>query len=178
MRVLRFLLPAALFAIIALFLLKGLDRDPRNLPSALIDKPGPAFTLPVLGDEGRTWSPAELRGQVWLLNIWGSWCAACQVEHPLFNRLAKSGTVPIVGLAWKDRPDASVAWLERLGNPYAVVVSDVDGKAGIDWGVYGAPETFVVDKQGMVRFKHVGAVTPELLETKLLPLVRELQAKT
>ncbi len=178
MKMLRLLLPAALFAVIALFLYKGLDRNPRELPSALIGKPAPAFTLPVLGREGQQWSPQDYAGKVWLLNIWGSWCAACQVEHPVLEDLAKTGVVPIVGLAWKDKPEASAAWLRRFGDPYALVVSDTDGRAGVDWGVYGAPETFVVDKRGTIRFKHVGPVTPELLQSKLLPLVRELQGQS
>jgi cytochrome c biogenesis protein CcmG/thiol:disulfide interchange protein DsbE len=178
MKVLRFLIPAALFAIIALFLLRGLDRDPRELPSPLIGKPAPAFTLPVLGKQEEDWSPEAMRGKVWLLNIWGSWCAACQIEHPLLNELARRNTLPIVGMAWKDKPQASNAWLERFGNPYSVVIVDVDGRAGIDWGVYGAPETFLVDKAGTIRFKHVGPLTPELMQTRLMPLVRELQAAT
>jgi peroxiredoxin len=103
-----------------------------------------------------------MRGQVWLLNVWASWCAACQVEHPLFNDLAKAGTLPIVGLAWKDTPENSIAWLRKLGNPYAVVVSDLKGGVAIDYGVYGAPETYVIDKQGVIRFKHVGPLTREL----------------
>ena len=176
MRLLRFLLPIALFAVVALFLFKGLERDPRNLPSPLIGKPAPAFTLPVLGREDQNWSPEALRGQVWLLNVWGSWCAACTVEHPLLNDLARTKTITIVGLAWKDKPEASARWLQRLGDPYSVVVSDLEGRAGIDWGVYGAPETFLIDKSGTIRFKHVGAITPELLQTRLMPLVRELQA--
>ncbi|MFP5406987.1 MAG: DsbE family thiol:disulfide interchange protein [Gammaproteobacteria bacterium] len=176
MRLLRFLLPIALFAVVAAFLYKGLERDPRNLPSPLIGKAAPAFTLPVLGREGEQWSPEALRGKVWLLNVWGSWCAACRVEHPLLNDLARSGTVAIVGLAWKDKPEASTGWLQRLGDPYSVVVTDLDGRAGIDWGVYGAPETFLIDKTGTIRFKHVGAITPEVLQTRLMPMVRELQA--
>jgi len=175
MKIFRFLLPALLFAVISLFLYKGLSKNPRDLPSALIGKPAPAFTLPVLGQESQQWSPTELAGKVWLLNVWGSWCAACQVEHPLLNDLAKTGTVPIIGLAWKDKPAASIAWLKRFGDPYQVVVSDIDGRAGIARGVYGAPETFVVDKQGIIRFKHVGPITPELMQTKLMPLLRQLQ---
>ena len=175
MKALRFALPVAIFAAIAWFLLKGLDRDPRAIPSPLIDKPAPVFSLPVTHDLSRSWSPEAMRGQVWLLNVWGSWCAACQVEHPLFNDLAKAGTLPIVGLAWKDTPENSIAWLGKLGNPYAVVVSDLKGGVAIDYGVYGAPETFLIDKQGVIRFKHVGPLTRELLQTKLLPLVRQLQ---
>ena len=175
MKALRFALPVAIYAAIAWFLLKGLDRDPRAIPSPLIDKPAPVFSLPVTHDLSRSWSPEAMRGQVWLLNVWGSWCAACQVEHPLFNDLAKAGTLPIVGLAWKDTPENSIAWLRKLGNPYAVVVSDLKGGVAIDYGVYGAPETFLIDKQGVIRFKHVGPLTRELLQTKLLPLVRQLQ---
>lgn len=175
MKALRFAVPVAIFAAIAWFLLKGLDRDPRAIPSPLIDKPAPVFSLPVTHDLSRSWSPEAMRGQVWLLNVWGSWCAACQVEHPLFNDLAKAGTLPIVGLAWKDTPENSIAWLRKLGNPYAVVVSDLKGGVAIDYGVYGAPETFLIDKQGVIRFKHVGPLTRELLQTKLLPLVRQMQ---
>lgn len=177
MKVLRLLLPALLFAVIAVFLYKGLDRNPRDLPSALIDKPAPAFTLPVLGREGQHWSPAEHAGKVWLLNVWGSWCAACQIEHPVLEQFARSGLAPIVGLAWKDRPDASAAWLRRFGDPYSLVVSDLDGRVGIDWGVYGAPETFVIDKHGIIRFKHVGPVDPGLVRDRLIPLVQSLQAE-
>jgi cytochrome c biogenesis protein CcmG/thiol:disulfide interchange protein DsbE len=178
MKIFRFLIPVALFAIIALFLMRGLDRDPSKLPSPLIGKQAPAFTLPVLGENDRNWSPEALRGEVWLLNVWGSWCAACQVEHPLFNQMARANALPIVGMAWKDKPEASSAWLQRFGNPYSVVISDVNGRAGIDWGVYGAPETFLVDKQGKVRFKHVGPITPELLQSTLMPLIRKLQGTT
>ncbi|HLT25802.1 MAG TPA: DsbE family thiol:disulfide interchange protein [Zeimonas sp.] len=176
MRALRFILPAAVFAVIAWFLLAGLDRNPREIPSPLIGKPAPDFSLPVTHDLARTWSPQALRGKVWLLNVWGSWCAACQIEHPVLNDLARTGEIPIVGLAWKDMPENSIAWLRRLGNPYSVVVSDVQGRVGIDYGVYGAPETFLIDGAGIIRFKHVGPVTPELLQTKLLPLARELAA--
>ena len=176
MRALRFILPAAVFAVIAWFLLAGLDRNPREIPSPLIGKPAPDFSLPVTHDLARTWSPQALRGKVWLLNVWGSWCAACQIEHPVLNDLARTGEIPIVGLAWKDMPENSIAWLRRLGNPYSVVVSDLQGRVGIDYGVYGAPETFLIDGAGIIRFKHVGPVTPELLQTKLLPLARELAA--
>lgn len=176
MRALRFILPAVVFAVIAWFLLAGLDRNPREIPSPLIGKPAPDFSLPVTHELARTWSPQSLRGKVWLLNVWGSWCAACQIEHPVLNDLARSGEIPIVGLAWKDMPENSIAWLRRFGNPYSVVVSDVQGRVGIDYGVYGAPETFLIDGAGIIRFKHVGPITPELLQTKLLPLARELAA--
>ncbi|MCP5266705.1 MAG: DsbE family thiol:disulfide interchange protein [Burkholderiaceae bacterium] len=175
MRSLRFLLPLAVFVLIAAFLYKGLSNDPRLIPSPLIDKPAPAFSLPRLDDATTTWGPEALRGKVWLLNVWGSWCAACELEHPLFNQLAARRFVPIVGLAWKDRPEASRRWLERLGNPYAVVVSDAAGKVAIDYGVYGAPETFVIDQQGRIRHKQTGPFTAEIVKNQLIPLVDRLR---
>jgi cytochrome c biogenesis protein CcmG/thiol:disulfide interchange protein DsbE len=174
-KALRYLLPLAVFAAIGFFLLKGLDRDPRHVPSPLIGKPAPAVAVPVLGDATQRWSPEQMRGQVWLLNVWGSWCAACQVEHPLLNQLAARQIAPVVGLAWKDAPEASQAWLAKLGNPYTLSVSDSDGRAAIDWGVYGAPETFVIDKAGIVRDKHVGALTAEVIEQRLVPLIARLK---
>ncbi len=174
MRSLRFLIPLAVFGAIAVFLFRGLSRDPREIPSPLVGKPAPAFVLPTLADPAQTWSPDRLRGQVWLLNVWGSWCAACQVEHPLLNDLAHRKRVTLVGLAWKDKPDASRAWLARLGDPYSVVVVDQPGKVAIDYGVYGAPETFVIDKRGVIRHKQIGPFTPELIRDRLLPLLAEL----
>ena len=173
MKTLRLLIPVAIFALIGWFLLKGLDRDPRLVPSPLIGKPAPAFTLPVLGAEV-SWAPAEMKGKVWLLNVWASWCAACQVEHPLLNDLARDKVVPIVGFAWKDKRDDSVAWLKRHGNPYAVVISDFDGRAAIEWGVYGAPETFLIDRDGIIRYKQVGPFTPEIIRDELMPWLRRL----
>lgn len=176
MRILKFLIPLALFAGIAWFLLKGLDRDPRALPSPLIGKAVPTFSLPTLKDPQATWSPADMKGKVWLLNVWGSWCTTCQIEHPVLLDLAKAGNLPIVGMAWKDMPDRSVAWLRKWGDPYTLTVMDFQGQIAIDLGVYGAPETFLIDQQGLVRFKHAGALTPELVSGKLLPMVRQLQA--
>ncbi|MFT3802770.1 MAG: DsbE family thiol:disulfide interchange protein [Burkholderiaceae bacterium] len=176
MRWLKFVLPLIVFAAIGLFLYRGLDRDPRELPSPLIGKPAPAFSLPLLRDPQTNWSPQAMHGRVWLLNVWGSWCTACHVEHPVLLELARSKAVPIVGLAWKDMLDNSTAWLARLGDPYELTVSDFTGKVAIDYGVYGAPETFLIDRQGVIRYKHVGPLTPELLERTLLPKVRELQA--
>jgi cytochrome c biogenesis protein CcmG/thiol:disulfide interchange protein DsbE len=178
MRALKFLIPLLVFVGIGWFLLRGLDRDPREIPSPLVGKPAPEVSLPVLGAGGDApWTTASMRGQVWLLNVWGSWCAGCKVEHPLLNELAARKLVPIVGLAWKDRPEDASGWLERLGNPYAVTVLDREGKAAIDWGVYGAPETFVIDKAGVVRDKFIGALTPEALSQRILPLVQRLQAQ-
>lgn len=178
MRALKFLIPLALFLAIGWFLLAGLDRDPSKLPSPLIGKPAPEVSLPHLADPGAApWTTAQMRGEVWLLNVWGSWCAGCKVEHPLLNELASRKLVPIVGMAWKDRPEDSTAWLARLGDPYSIKVMDREGNAAIDWGVYGAPETFVIDKAGIVRDKFVGALTPQALSERILPLVQRLQAQ-
>ena len=177
MKALKFALPLAIFVAIALFLLKGLDRDPREIPSPLIGKPVPTAAVPLLGQPDTLWSPEKMRGQVWLLNVWGSWCSGCQVELPLLNEWARRGIAPVVGLAWKDAPQASQAWLAKLGNPYVLSVADQNGKVAIDWGVYGAPETFVIDKQGIVRDKHVGPLTVEVIEKRLVPLVERLKAQ-
>lgn len=174
MRLLKFLLPLAIFIGIGFFLYRGLDRDPSIVPSPLVGRDAPAFTLPVLGTD-KTWSPDQFRGQVWLLNVWGSWCAACLIEHPLFNEAAARGTLTLVGLAWKDRPEASAQWLQQHGNPYAVVVSDTVGKVAIDYGVYGAPESFLIDKNGRIRYKQVGPFSAETFHNELLPLVERLR---
>jgi len=175
MKTLRWSIPLAVFAILVGFLAVGLTRDPREVPSPLIGKAAPAFTLAQLHDPGKTLAPADLRGQVWLLNVWASWCVSCRVEHPLLLELAKAGIVPVVGLDYKDKPDEGRAWLAQHGDQYRVSVQDVDGRAGIDWGVYGVPETFVIDKNGTIRYKHIGPVTAEALHQTIVPLVRELQ---
>lgn len=176
MRSLKFLIPLAVFAGIAWFLLQGLSRDPREIPSPLIGKPAPAMSLPLLADTaGGTWSPAQMRGRVWLLNVWGSWCAGCKVEHPVLLDLAKQGLAPIVGMAWKDRTEDATGWLARLGDPYAVNVTDREGRTAIEWGVYGAPETFIIDRDGIVRDRIVGALTAESLTQRVLPMLRRLQ---
>jgi len=177
MRALKFLIPLLVFVGIAWFLLKGLSRDPREIPSPLVGKPAPVAALPVLGDAARKWSPADMKGQVWLLNVWGSWCSGCRVEHPLLNDFARQNIAPVVGFAWKDSPEASSDWIAKLGNPYKISVSDLDGKAAIDWGVYGAPETFVIDKTGVIRDKHIGPLTSEALTGRLIPLIRKLQGQ-
>ena len=175
MRALRWGLPLAIFAVLVGFLFVGLFRDPREVPSPLIDKAAPAFALPVLHQPERKVAGADYLGQVWLLNVWASWCVACRVEHPVLVELAKSKVVPIVGLNYKDKPDEGIAWLAQHGDPYTLSVVDGDGRVGIDWGVYGVPETFVVDKAGMIRYKHIGPVSPEALQQTILPLVRSLQ---
>jgi cytochrome c biogenesis protein CcmG, thiol:disulfide interchange protein DsbE len=174
----RFLLPFGIFLMLLVFLAVGLTLKPSEVPSPLIGKPDPAFELPRLQDPDRTLSPNDLRGKVWILNVWASWCVSCRDEHPLLVNLAKSGVVPIYGLNYKDRRDDALAWLARFGNPYAASVSDAEGKVGIDYGVYGVPETYIVDDKGMIRHKHIGPITPEVLEAKILPLVKELNAKT
>jgi cytochrome c biogenesis protein CcmG, thiol:disulfide interchange protein DsbE len=173
-RVALFLLPLLLFLGLAAFLLRGLWLNPREVPSPLIGKPAPVFERPLLDAPNTAWASSSMAGQVWVLNVWASWCAPCRIEHPLFNELAKKNLVPIVGMNYKDMPDNGKAWLAELGNPYRTVFMDFDGKIGIDFGVYGVPETFVIDRQGVIRHKHIGPVTPEAMEKKIVPLIREL----
>ena len=172
----RFLVPLAIFVIVAGFLAVGLRLNPREVPSPLIDKPAPAFTLPRLDDPAVQVAAAELKGQVWVLNVWASWCVPCLAEHPLVTELARSTRVRVVGLNYKDKPEDAARWLARHGNPYAMVLADREGKVGIDYGVYGVPETFIVDKQGVIRHKHIGPITPQALRDEILPLVKQLDA--
>jgi len=171
----KLLIPLGVFIVLVGFLLVGLFRDPREVPSPLIGKPAPQFTLAQLHEPAKTMGTADLKGQVWLLNVWASWCVSCREEHPLLVELAKSKLVPIIGLDYKDEPRAGKGWLAQNGDPYTLSVVDRDGRVGIDWGVYGVPETFVIDKQGTIRYKQIGPITAEALEKKILPLVRELQ---
>jgi cytochrome c biogenesis protein CcmG/thiol:disulfide interchange protein DsbE len=170
----RFLLPLVIFIVLVAFLWVGLGRDPREVPSPLIDKPAPAFTLPRLHQTDKSFSPADMRGQVWLLNVWASWCVSCREEHPVLVELAKTHAVPIVGLNYKDQNPDALRWLAQFGDPYTLSVTDADGRVGIDYGVYGVPETYVIDKAGIIRMKHIGPVTPEVLQQKILPKVKEL----
>ncbi|MDP1680666.1 MAG: DsbE family thiol:disulfide interchange protein [Burkholderiales bacterium] len=171
---LRFLAPFAVFVALIIFFAIGLTRDPREIPSPLINQPAPIFKLQQLQVPAKQFSPADMRGQVWLFNVWASWCVSCREEHPVFVELAKRNLVPIVGLNYKDqRPDA-LQWLTQFGNPYVLSVTDFDGRIGIDYGVYGVPETYVIDKQGVIRMKHIGPVTPQILQDKILPKVQEL----
>ncbi|MGZ8219296.1 DsbE family thiol:disulfide interchange protein [Methylomagnum sp.] len=174
----RFLIPLAVFLVMVIFLGIGLTLDPREVPSPFIGKPAPAFTLPQVADASKTIAPADLKGQVYLLNVWASWCVSCREEHPVLVELAKTKAVPIYGLNYKDEREDALGWLQRFGNPYTASAFDADGRVGINWGVYGVPETFVVDKQGIIRHKQTGPITPEVLETKLLPLIRQLQGST
>lgn len=168
-------LPLAIFAVLAAFLGIGLTLDPRAVPSPLIGKPAPAFTLPTLADPQRQFSVDEARGKVWLLNVWASWCTPCLEEHPVIEALSKKG-IPVYGLNYKDKEAAATAWLKRHGDPYRLSVVDPTGRVGIDYGVYGTPETYVIDKQGVIRFKHVGPLNPQVVERTLLPLIEKLRA--
>jgi cytochrome c biogenesis protein CcmG/thiol:disulfide interchange protein DsbE len=173
-KTLRFVLPLAIFLAIAFFLWRGLGLNPREVPSPLIGKPVPAFSVPVLGDPSRTLSSADLRGKLYLLNVWGSWCVSCRDEHPVLVELAKRGTIPLYGLNWKDKREDALAWLERFGDPYVMSGVDRDGKIAIDFGVYGAPETYLVDREGVIRFKHTGPLTWKVIEERIVPLAAKL----
>jgi cytochrome c biogenesis protein CcmG/thiol:disulfide interchange protein DsbE len=182
------------FLVLACLLAVGLTLNPRELPSPLVGRPAPAFALPRLDAPERNFSPAEMRGKVWLLNVWASWCVACRQEHPMLVEMARNEAITLVGLNYKEMrgdvefdqdrisPDAEKslaverarAWLARYGDPYALSALDLDGRVGIDYGVYGVPETFVIDRQGTIRGKHIGPVTPEAFSGKILPLVTEL----
>jgi cytochrome c biogenesis protein CcmG, thiol:disulfide interchange protein DsbE len=173
-------IPLVLFIALVVFLLVGLRRDPHEVPSPLIDKPAPAFQLPQLHDPTKTFSAQDMRGKVWLLNFWGSWCVACRDEHPLLIEYAKTNAIPIYGVDYKyssdttDERAAAVQLLTELGNPYMLTAYDDDGHVSIDYGVYGAPESFLIDKNGVIRFKQIGPITPDVWEKKIVPLANQL----
>ena len=189
----RFLWPLIGFIVLAAFLAIGLNLNPREVPSPLVGKPAPAFNLDKLDGDGK-FSPQDMKGKVWLLNVWSTWCVSCRQEHPMLVQMAKSGTVTLVGLSYKEirgdagydmakiDPDAEKklaterarTWLRQHGNPYALTALDLDGRVGIDYGVYGVPETYVIDKAGLIRLKHTGPISPDVFSGKLLPLVKEL----
>ena len=176
----RFAIPLVIFVLLVGFLavtLRRIDQgsyDPSVVPSPLIDKPAPAFQLPQLRDPSKSFSVQDMRGKVWLLNVWASWCVSCREEHPVLLNLARSGAVPIYGLDYKDKREDALGWLGDLGDPYVLTASDEDGRVGIDYGVYGVPETYLIDRNGVIRFKQIGPVTPKVLEEKILPMVKEL----
>jgi cytochrome c biogenesis protein CcmG, thiol:disulfide interchange protein DsbE len=170
----RFFAPLAIFAILLLFLGIGLRLDPREIPSPFVGKFAPQFNLAQLDDAQKSFRPADMQGKVWLLNVWASWCVSCREEQPVLMEFAGSGVVPVIGLNYKDGREEGRQWLNRFGNPYRLSVCDTDGKVGIDYGVYGVPETFVIDKRGMVRMKHTGPITRAVIREKLLPLIQEL----
>jgi cytochrome c biogenesis protein CcmG/thiol:disulfide interchange protein DsbE len=174
MKASRYVLPLAIFLLIAFLLWRGLALNPRAVPSPLIGKPAPAFTVPLLSDPSQTLSAKELRGQVYLLNVWGSWCVSCRDEHPVLVELAKRKRIPLYGLNWKDKHEDAVAWLERFGDPYVASGVDREGRVAIDFGVYGAPETYLIDREGVIRFKHTGPLTRAVIEEQILPLAAKL----
>jgi cytochrome c biogenesis protein CcmG/thiol:disulfide interchange protein DsbE len=170
-----FLLPlAAFFGLVAAFTL-GLGRDPKIVPSPLIGKPVPVFSLPPVKGRSLGLSSSDLQGEVSLVNVFASWCVACREEHPVFMQLRAQGTVPIHGLNYKDKPDDAARWLDTMGDPYTRTGADTDGRVAIDWGVYGVPETFVVDRQGRIAYKQIGAITPEILDQTILPMIAKLR---
>jgi len=172
----KLLIPLAVFGVVFAFLLVGLGLNPREVPSPLIGKPAPQFQLKRLHDPAQAFGTADMKGKVWLLNVWASWCVSCRVEHPVLNDMRRRAIAPIVGLNYKDKRADATRWLTQHGDPYQFSVWDIDGKVGIDYGVYGAPETFVIDKQGVIRFKQIGPITPEVLEKTLVPLIAKLNA--
>jgi cytochrome c biogenesis protein CcmG/thiol:disulfide interchange protein DsbE len=170
----RFLLPLGIFVTLVLFLGIGLRLNPREVPSPLIGKPAPQFNLTQLDDPDKMISPKDMLGQVWLLNVWASWCVSCRQEHPVLMDFSRQNVLPIIGLNYKDVRADGVAWLRQFGNPYRLSAFDANGRVGIDFGVYGVPETFVIDKRGVIRFKQIGPVTPSVITEKFIPLIKEL----
>ena len=170
------LIPLLIFMVLVGFLGVGLSLKPREIPSPLINKPAPDFSLPTLDAPELKMSTQDLRGKVWILNVWASWCVACRIEHPLLVEFAKTGAAPVYGLNYKDKREDAIRWLGKFGNPYSRSLSDTEGLVGIDFGVYGVPETFVIDKTGVIRMKHIGPLTPEVLRDDIVPLLRKLGA--
>ena len=166
------LVPLLVFGLLVVFLALGLGRDPREVPSPLVGKPHPPLALSDLHDGSRQLDANQLRGRFWLLNVWASWCTACQIEHPALLALAQRRQVPIYGLNYKDTREQGRDWLRRLGNPYEASFFDPQGRAGLDWGVYGVPETFLINPEGQVVYKHVGEMTPEIFASRIEPLLR------
>lgn len=174
----RYAIPLVVFVVLVVLLGVGLKLDPREVPSPFIGKPAPQFSLMRLDDPSQFIGPASMKGQVWLLNVWASWCTSCRAEHEVIKQLARDGVaVPIIGLNYKDEPTDAIAWLRNYGNPYLTSAVDREGQVGIDWGVYGVPETFVIDKRGIIRYKQIGPVTGPALQEKILPLLRQLQGE-
>jgi cytochrome c biogenesis protein CcmG, thiol:disulfide interchange protein DsbE len=176
-RRLLFLIPLVGFVAIAAAFAVRLGIDPSLVPSPLIGRSVPEFSLPPVKGRQLGLATADLRGEVSFVNVFASWCVACREEHPLLMQLAQTGTLPVHGLNYKDRPDDAARWLNTMGDPYTRTGADLDGRVGIDWGVYGVPETFLVDAEGRIAFKQIGPVTPEILDRTILPLVRKLQRK-
>lgn len=172
----RYLIPLAVFLVLVGFLGAGLKLDPREVPSPYIDKPAPEFAVPTLHQAKQTISTADMKGKVWLLNVWASWCAACRTEHPLINNLAQQDLIEIVGLNYKDERPAAKQWLQQFGDPYDHIAWDFKGDVGIDYGVYGVPESFLIDQHGVIRHKQIGPFDAETIQNQLIPLIKELQS--
>jgi cytochrome c biogenesis protein CcmG/thiol:disulfide interchange protein DsbE len=172
---LRIFWVVTIFAGLVVLLAVGLRLNPREVPSPLIGKPAPGFELPLLNAPGKTFSQKDMLGSVWILNVWASWCPPCLAEHPVVTELSRSGLAPVVGLNYKDAREDALPWLKRNGDPYKFIVYDAAGRIGIDYGVYGVPETYVIDQKGVIRYKHIGPLTPEVAQKKLQPLLKELQ---
>ena len=171
----RFLWPLAIFILLVGFLAVGLRLNPREVPSPLVGKAAPAFELPVLHQPDKRFVPGDMRGKVWLLNVWASWCVSCREEHPVLMELSKRSVMPILGLNYKDKGEDAQRWLKQFGDPYQLSVVDADGRIGIDYGVYGVPETSLIDGEGVIRYKQIGPLTPAVLEQKILPLAVALK---
>jgi len=170
----RLLIPLILFILLVAFLAIGLNRDPHEVPSPLIGKPAPNFEIGQLADPQKMFSPESMKGKVWMLNVWASWCVACREEHPLLIEFSKTKTLPIIGLDYKDQRADAMTMLSREGNPYTLSAFDGNGRVGIDYGVYGVPETYIIDKTGVIRYKNIGPIAPEILKEKIAPLIAEL----
>jgi cytochrome c biogenesis protein CcmG/thiol:disulfide interchange protein DsbE len=171
----KFVVPFAIFTTLGAFLLVGLYRDPSYVPSPLIGKQAPEFTLPSLQDPAFKIDSKEMAGKTWILNVWGTWCVGCREEHPTWVMIAQQQGVPIIGLNWKDEDAAAQEWLRQLGNPYAAVATDHEGRTAIDWGVYGAPETFLIGPDGKIIYKHIAPMTLEVWNTEFLPRIKAAQ---
>lgn len=169
--------PFLVFIVLAGFLYVSLGRDTRDVPSPLVGKSAPVFTLTQMQDATKTFSSQDMKGKVWLLNVWASWCGACKDEHPMLMELSRQNVLPIVGMDYKDTREAGMDTLQKAGNPYTLTISDSDGKVGFDFGVYGVPESYLIDKNGVIRYKLTGALSPENWQSVLLPNVLEWQAK-
>lgn len=170
----RFAVILGIFLALVALLGVGLTLNPREVPSPLIGKPAPQFSLPQLHAPDKMFSPKEMSGKVWILNVWASWCPPCLLEHPVITELARTGIAPVVGLNYKDRREDAMAWLQRNGDPFQLSASDIGGGIAIDYGVYGVPETYVIDKRGVIRYKRIGPLTPQIVKEKVLPLVEQL----
>ena len=171
----RFILPFVVFMILAVFMYVGLGLNPHEVPSPLIGKPAPTFTLPQLHDPKKQFSSQDMKGKVWMLNVWASWCVSCREEHPLLVSLAEQKILPIYGLDYKDKREDAELWLKKGGDPYTLSVMDSEGRTGIDYGVYGVPETYVIDKKGVIRYKQIGPINSQSLSENILPLVAQLE---